>query len=179
MAINGRRKGAKAERVASKVISRWTKKEFSKTPASGGLGWKKANVAGDVVCTTEGHYCPFCFEIKSYGRIDFSHLIHPTVRNIEILDFWKQAKRDADKVGKIPILMMRYNGLPKEFYFLAIPTPFEARIIGLDRLLLNNSIKVKRGGIKITIFPSTEFFKLPYKEIRKIAKTFLNESKRK
>lgn len=173
--INGRRKGAKAERVAAKVIEKWTGKGFSKTPASGGLGWKKANVAGDIVCTTEGHYCPFCFEVKSYAKIDFSHLLNPKIKEPEIITYWKQASRDAKKVNKIPMLMMRYNGLPKSFYFVAIPMEFSTRLVNEPNLAL----ACKFDKTMISIVPSTEFFQMPYKEVRKIAKIYIHESKRK
>lgn len=174
---NSRRKGAKAERVASKVISKWTGKGFSKTPASGGLNWKKSFVAGDVVCTTEGHFCPFCFEVKSYSKIDFSHLINPKIKDPEILDFWAQAKRDAEKVNKIPMLMMRYNGLPKEFYFVVldmvaftiITTSFPLEI-GVTSLKYNSNQKQS-----LIIIPSTDFFTLPYKGVRLIAKKLIRK----
>lgn len=177
MAINGRRKGSKAERIASKVISKWSGKGFSKTPASGGLNWKKANVAGDIVCTTEGHYCPFVFEVKSYAKIDFSHLIHPTVKNVDILSYWTQAERDAIKVKKIPMLMMRYNGLPSDFFFvvlsyvdyklITITCPMDK---GAKTLRYNSNQKQT-----LIVIPSTEIFKLPYKEVRKIAKTIIKK----
>lgn len=115
--MNSRRKGAKNEREVAKALKDWTGKEFAKTPASGGLQWKTANSKGDVVCTTEGHYFPFCVEAKFHVKIDFSHLLTPGIKNVEILDFWKQCVRDAKKCKKVPMLLMRYNLLPKGFGF--------------------------------------------------------------
>lgn len=179
MAINSRKKGAKNEREIAKTLELWSGKKFAKTPASGGLNWKTSNVAGDVVCTTEGHYFPFCIEGKSYVKIDFSHLLTPGIKNIEILDFWYQAKKDADKVNKIPILMMRYNGLPKAFWYLVIETDFiiHCSIQGAIRNNLSPAIlfadETKKLGL--TMVKSTDFFKLPYKEIKLNAKKFIKK----
>lgn len=180
MAVNGRNKGAKAERVASKLISKWTGKGFSKTPASGGLGWKKANVAGDIVCTTEGHYCPFCFEVKSYKKIDFSELLNPKIKNIDITKYWQQCLRDSEKVNKIPMLMMRQNGLSKDFYFVAISLKFYIHI----KDLLPKGITILKyiansKSNKLVIFRSNELFNSNYLQIKKSAKKFINESTRK
>lgn len=175
MAINGRRKGNKAERVAAKLISDWTGHKFERTPSSGGLQWKASHAKGDITATDE-HRCPFCFEVKSYAKIDFSHLINPKIKNPDILQYWSQASRDAGKVNKIPMLMMRYNGLPKSFYFIVLERRFWKKV----RVELGSfNYLIFSGMNQLVILPSTEFFKVNYKFIRKIAKTYLNESKRK
>lgn len=181
MAINGRRKGAKAERLLAHRLGEWTGKEFSKTPASGGLRWNNANVAGDIVCTTEGHYCPFCFEVKSYSKIDFSHLLlsnttlhgslSTIVKNVDILDFWNQAKRDARRAGKIPILMMRYNGLPKGFYYVVLGKSFMSVCTIKPRAILN--FISEKNNLWITT--SEELFRTDYRTLRKIAKIHLKK----
>lgn len=182
MAINGRNKGSKAERIAAKVIEKWTNKKFSKTPASGGLGWKKSNVAGDIVCTTEGHFFPFTIEVKFYKKIDFSHLITPGIKNIDILEYWEQAKRDATRVNKIPMLLMRYNGLPKEFFYVVLETQFLDKLPEIEIMLHTKNAMAyfsKEKNLSLTILRSDEFFKTNYKPIKKIAKTIINESKGK
>jgi hypothetical protein len=182
MAINSRTKGAKAERVAAKVIEKWTGKKFAKTPASGGLGWKKANVAGDIVCTTEGVFFPFCVEIKSYSKIDFSHLLTPGIKNIEILDFWAQCSRDAEKAGKIPLLMMRYNGLPKEFFYVVTTQGFAKEIHPILALGHPGMVSLRyhnyKTNVALMIMRSDEFFRSDYKPIKKIAKTIIRGRKK-
>ena len=174
--MNSRRKGAKNEREIAKVLETWTGKKFAKTPASGGLQWKSAMAKGDVVCTTEGHYFPFCIEGKSYAKIDFNHLLLP--QESDILTWWKQARRDAEKCNKVPMLLMRYNGLPKGFWFLVLETEFYSKLSMFDR---NAHIRTslfawkKDINLKFVILKSTEFFKLDYVKAKKIAKAYAKE----
>lgn len=181
MAINSRRKGAKAEREAAKVLKQWTGKTFAKTPASGGLNWKKSNVAGDVVCTKEGHYFPFCVEVKAHAKIDFAHLLQPGIKNVDILDFWNQANRDALKANKEPMVMMRYNGLPKQFYFVII-SQSTAKTLHEKHFSGNRLTTLRyhdyQNNLSLMIFKSTEFFTLPYKEVRKTVKQWQREKRR-
>lgn len=172
MPINSRSKGARNERNLAKAFEEWTGRKFSKTPASGGLNWRTTNVAGDIVCTKEGHYFPFCIEGKSYAKIDFSHLLNPKIKNCDILIFWKQAKRDAARVGKIPILMMRYNDLPKNYWFIVIGNSFFDEIKGY----YNPEWPIMRFHSitrDLVIMNSPDFFKMPYKEIKLLAKKYI------
>jgi hypothetical protein len=176
MLMNSRRKGAKNERVIAKVLAKWTGKEFAKTPASGGLQWKAAMSKGDVVCTTEGHYFPFCIEGKFYVKIDFNHLLLP--QDSDIMAWWKQCRRDAEKCNKVPMLLMRYNGMPSEFWFLVLETEFYTRLNMFDR---NAHIRTslfawkKDLNLKFVILKSTEFFNLDYIKVKKIARTYAKE----
>ena len=136
---------------------------------------------GDVVCTTEGHYFPFCIEGKFHVKIDFSHLLTPGIKNVDILDFWRQCERDAKACKKVPMLLMRYNGLPKEFWFLVLDTNFLHRVRQEDMLTFRSCIDRemnywdKQRNIKLTILLSTEFFKLPYKAVKLIARAYAKE----
>ena len=179
--MNSRSKGNRNERVAAKLVSEWTGRKFERTPSSGGLQWKASFSKGDIVCTKEGHFFPFCLEVKAHREIDFSHLLNPKIKNVKIMEFWAQCRRDAKKCGKVPMLLMRYNGLPSEFFFLALPTSFEAKIIGFPRLDLPYFLryKSKYNSDNITIFRSPDFFQLPYKDIKQLAKTYLNGQKEK
>jgi hypothetical protein len=181
MPINSRRKGKKAERVIAGVLSKWTGRKFASTPASGGLNWQKANVAGDVVCTHEGHYFPFAVEVKNYTKIDFSHLITPGIKNVEILDFWAQCERDAKKCNKIPMLLMRYNGLPKEFYYLVLDVNYWTAFRQENMFTVLGAVKTtltfwdKNKDLKLIIMPSSEFFKISYKTLKKFTKAYIHE----
>lgn len=181
MGINSRSKGAKNERIIAKAFEEWTNKKFAKTPASGGLNWKTQNVAGDIVCCTEGHYFPFVIEGKSYDKIDFSHLLTPGIKNIDIIDFWNQAKRDAVKVNKIPMLLMRYNGLPKSFWFIVMEEDFYIQLPLFAKAFCKVTLKYldMEGNYKLRIVRSNEFFKTIYKEIKLNAKTYIKKTKAK
>lgn len=118
--INSKKKGAKGERMAIAFLKEWSGKEFERTPASGGLRWKKSdNIAGDIICTEPNYIFPCSIEVKNHRDIDFSKLLFfkPGKNQPKIWEFWHQACLDAVRAKKIPLLMVRYNGLPKNFFF--------------------------------------------------------------
>lgn len=178
MGANPYKKGSKNERLGAGEVDIWTNKKFARVPRSGGLGWKTQNSVGDIVCVTEGHYCPFTFECKAYEELDFSHLLRPDIKNCDIVDFWIQAKTDAEKVNKVPILMMRYNNLPKKprpFFFLGIPYSFYTKVKGyLPKGHVQMRVTIK--GELVMILDSREFFASNYKTVRKIAKGYVTKN---
>jgi Holliday junction resolvase len=176
--INSRTKGNKNERDLAKLFKAWTGKDFARTPSSGGLQWKSSNSKGDIVCTTEGHYFPFCIEAKNYKEINFEHLLIPNIKNIRILEFWAQAKRDADKANKIPILTMRYNGMPKDFHFIVMETPILKKLFYPSITPFRNKIELKVKGLNLSIIQSTEFFSTDYKKVKALAKQHLGYGKK-
>lgn len=175
--INSRSKGNKNERDLAKLFKAWTKKEFARTPSSGGLQWKNSNSKGDIVCTTEGHYFPFCIEAKNYKEINFEHLLY--IQKPKILEFWAQAKRDAEKANKIPLLFMRYNGMPKDFHFVAMETGFYYKAYVPSVTPINPLIHYHNGKLSLTIMPSPEFFKFSYKKVKLLAKEYIGYGKKK
>lgn len=169
MAINSRSKGCKNERKLAKLFETWTKRKFSRTPSSGGLNWKASNVKGDIVCTEEGVVFPFCIEAKAHKEIDFSHLLNPAIKNVKIDEFWKQCKGDAEKAFKIPILFMRYNGMPADFFFVALETRTFIKLFASlpEGYPMEFIILPKR---QLTIIPSPWLFDQNYKEVKLQAK---------
>jgi hypothetical protein len=166
MGINGRSKGNRGELIAAKVVGAWTNKKFARVPSSGGLQWKNSNAKGDIVCTEEGHYFPFCMEIKNYKDINFEHLLY--IPQPKILEFWDQCERDAKIAKKCPMLWMRYDRLPKEFFFIVIPqyiyyTHFNPYMDKDDNIL----IWANKG---LVLFTTNSLSKVPYKKIRKLIK---------
>ena len=120
MAKNSKNKGSRFERVVAKFWQDWTGYTFSRTPGSG--GWAKAKDSfGDLVCTDSRHSrrFPFSIECKSYQDIRFEHLLLGN-KSCKILSFWEQATYDAKRANKIPILIMKYNNMPKEEAFFLI-----------------------------------------------------------
>lgn len=175
MAINSRNKGNKGERVAAKVLADWTGKTFTRVPSSGGLGWHTSNSTGDIICSTEGHYFPFSIEVKLRDQLNFDHLLY--LDKPEILKFWDQSLRDAERVNKCPIVMMRYDRLPKDFFFILLPTK-------AYRNFLHTHLKGK--GCRTIHIPTfgitmitTEALKhIPYNKIRKPIKSYFKDGKR-
>ncbi len=178
MAINGRSKGNKNERVVAELFKVWTKRPFSRTPSSGGLQWKSTHTKGDIVCTKEGHYFPFCVEVKAHSEIDFSQLLLP-VEGCKIMEFWGQCVRDAKLAKKQPLLFMRYNRMPSNFFFVGISMDTWKVIDPLNRLSAITKyikVEVKPWGLpQLILLPSTQFFNLNYKLLKKALKKRKNE----
>lgn len=120
MKTNSKNKGSRFERTIAKWFEEWTGYKFSRTPGSG--GWAKAKDAfGDLVCTDEKHgrRFPFSIECKNYKDIKFEHLLLGN-KACKIKSFWDQAVHDANRCNKIPMLIMKYNGMAKNEGFLIV-----------------------------------------------------------
>lgn len=166
--INSRRKGARNENKIAKLFEIWTNKKFAKTPASGGLNWKHTMVAGDIVCTTEGHYFPFCIEAKTYQDINFIHLLDTKKKGVKVKEFWEQCLTDSKKANKVPLLLMRYNGMAKDLHYVMMTHEFYTNHFGY-KLKTYVVIKIKDYP-KLILTPSNEFFQSNYKQIKKTLK---------
>jgi hypothetical protein len=93
--------------------------EFTSVPSSGGLRWKKTeNITGDVVCTHKDHHFPFSVEVKFHRSLDLEKMIRNNVKCTVRDEFWKQCLQDSQRNKRIPMLLMRYNGLPRNFFYV-------------------------------------------------------------
>lgn len=170
--INSRAKGSRNERKLAKQLEEWTGREFSRTPSSGGLHWKNSQTSGDIVCTTEGHLFPFSIEAKFHREINFEHLLY--LDQPLILDFWEQCLKDANEaqLKKIPLLFMRYNGMPSDLNFVAMPWRMYDLIWGI---LPKGHRNLRYSGSEpneyIVLIRSTSLFKASYKDMRTILKS--------
>ena len=108
--INSKRKGNRNEIVAAKWLEKWTGQEFARTPSSGGLRWgQDASFAcGDVVCKNEKFDFIFAVETKHLKAVEFKP--HLSKRS-KIYTIFQKAYRDAERAGKLPLLMLRTNGM--------------------------------------------------------------------
>ena len=159
MRKNSRNKGSRFERTIAKAWESWTGYKFSRTPGSG--GWAKAKDAmGDLVCTDEKHSrrFPFSIECKNYQDIKFEHILLG-LKSCKIISFWEQATKDAKRAGKIPILIMRYNSMPKSEAFFIV----EAGEI--DSFLMENCSELSRMEIKT---PKVHLAVYMFKEIQRL-----------
>lgn len=166
--MNQKKKGNKAERDACKIWNTWSKGryEYTRVPSSGGLRWHRTNdTSGDITSGTEGHKLQFCIEVKSHADINFSQLLRTDLKNVKILEFWKQCTDDAKRCGKIPFLMCRYNGLPKGKFFIVM-TIFDMNKLGMNTSLIPHVMSVNG----LNIFMSDYLYNFNYREIHKEAK---------
>lgn len=169
--INSRSKGKRGEKKAREVLTEWTGLEFAGVPASGGLRWKKAeNISGDIVCTDALHRFDFSIEVKNYADINFEHLLMPDVQS-EILGFWKQCKDDAARGKKLPLLMMRYDGMKSNLFFVVIKEiHFKIFLLHLDTSF---PYFIYKGKVFMNSFM---LFKSSYKKIKKLTHKIVMKS---
>jgi len=108
--INSKKKGEIGERQACKLFTAWTGKRFNRVPASGGLNWKEDNrISGDIVAPLTFDF-PFTVEVKNYNKLGLSSESVEDLNVIKIMKFWSQSMKDAAKVSKIPLLVVKDNG---------------------------------------------------------------------
>jgi len=118
--INSKVKGNRNELAVTKVLTAWTNEEWVRIPGSGNIRWQnRMNVCGDLICTNNNFDFPFSVEtkhVKSFGLA--SELPGELRKNSVIYTFFEQCKRDAEASGKIPFLIVRQNGMPKDQYYI-------------------------------------------------------------
>lgn len=172
MAVNSKKKGNRFERYISKFFKDWTGYEFSRTPQSGGLRWKKAdNISSDIVCTDPKHSTrfPFSVECKFHHEIKFEHLIMGN-KGCKISEFWNQVNSDAKRSHKLPLLIMRYNGMPSNEAFVCLDIRLD-----IPKDLIGDYMLVKHGNSTILIFMLTALKKLDYRTLYKQARKLVKD----
>ena len=175
MSTNSKNKGNRFERTIAKFSQDWTGYKFSRTPGSG--GWAKAKDSfGDLVCTDEklSRRFPFSIECKSYQDIRFEHLLLGN-KSCKILSFWEQATYDAKRANKIPILIMKYNNMPKEEAFFLIESNISNIIFETQEQLLKkpNMVLNINKDIHLSVYMLSDIKNLSYQGIYKLAKKVL------
>lgn len=186
--VNSKQKGGRFERAVCKFFTDWTGYEFNRVPASGGLRWKNAeNITSDVSCTDSKHSRKFCFSIecKSYAELKFEHILLEK-KSCKILKFWEQAREDAGRAGKLPMLIMKYNGMPKGEAFVMVSSQTYLLCIKPQEKLMDRSIMAFHLNPKQSISDSNAFYvillsdlkKLNYKEVHKAALTLKKNLKK-
>ena len=163
MAINSKAKGSRGERHLAKCLETWANMEFARVPSSGGLHWKgRPDTSGDITCITKEGKFPFSVECKSYCEINFQHLLY--LEKCDIYKFWDQCKGDAVQHKLNPLLFMRYNGLPRDFYFVAISNRLYTILEQIDNQI-GDHLHVSFGKYNFYIITSTDLFHTNYNKI--------------
>lgn len=181
MAVNSKSKGGRFERAISKWFTNWTGYEFNRVPASGGLRWKNAeNITSDVACTDSKHSRKFHFSIecKSYKELNFEHVLLEK-KSCKILKFWEQARDDAKRADKFPLLIMKYNGMPKGEAFVIVGYNIYVNCIQPFRKLMSKAQmgfhldpknQVGDGNV-FYCFLLSDLKEIPYKEFNKLVQS--------
>jgi len=174
MSVNSKKKGNRNERALCKKFEEWTGYEFTRTPSSGGLRWKrKDDTVGDIVCIDERHGYRFKFviEAKWYADIEFNDLINGNTQ-IDILDWWDQVIGDAKRASKIPMVFMRQNGMKKDMYFVIMDMDFYMYVFS-EFSKNYGELQFKNKIYDLMIINSEDLWKADYSIIHKLAKQYL------
>lgn len=91
--INSKVKGTTNEQKLARCLTDWSGILFSRTPNSGGLGYRLQNAACDI----QANSFPYGIETKHYKVITQN----------QIKKFWEKAKTEHDN----PLLFIRTNGM--------------------------------------------------------------------
>lgn len=76
---------------------------FERMPLSGSISYLK----GDIWTPNDTASWPYCIECKHYKDIQWNNLL--TSKTTDLLQFWRQAEREAEVMNKKPLLIFRWN----------------------------------------------------------------------
>ena len=108
--LNSKNKGNTFQRkVAGLLNERFRTTEFCPTPGSGAFATthnlpEYLKIHGDLITPKDFIFCLECK--KGYNKENLGSLFNP---NSVFWEFWKQAKRDADKAKKHPMLVIQQD----------------------------------------------------------------------
>jgi Holliday junction resolvase len=112
--VNGRQKGARAEREVAGLLAGWWGKiergcEFVRVPSSGGWATPKLRgdfrVSGDLATTAKKF--PWVVEVKHREQWTWERLL--AGKPSPVWSWWKQAERQAAEMKLDPMLWFRRN----------------------------------------------------------------------
>ena len=171
--INGRSKGAGFENDICKLLTVWWGDEFHRTPASGGLHWKKVDsVGGDVIC--EDKAFPLSTECKKQEEWNFDQIVMGTG---DVYLYWAQCINDAEEHGKTPWLVFSKNLKPK--FFMMYKQDLDALLTKVGEwhmdLIIVNRQSPKNFGAPVVIGYLDQFLNTITRE--HVLKTFSIKSK--
>ncbi len=125
--VDSREKGARAETVVRDELRTLTGHKWERVPGSGALD-EKHGLKGDLYIPQKDNV--YAVEVKHYAEDHFNSGLF-TDKNPQLIEWWKQAKRQATQVGKKPLLLFKhdrskifaaYEDMPSGDYRLAFIT---------------------------------------------------------
>ena len=158
--MNSKAKGSRFERAIGKWLTEWTGFKFERNRAGSGSWHTNNDSVSDITCTDErhAHRCKISIECKSYKDIKLEHVLLGN-KGCDIERFWSQAKGDALRAKRKPILIMRYNSMPKNEFFMVVDSDLAEAfqlIVFIGSLISYSLICLKANGSGlIRLFLST------------------------
>tara|TARA_Y100001963_G_scaffold65907_1_gene91826 strand:- start:29237 stop:29683 length:447 start_codon:yes stop_codon:yes gene_type:complete len=96
-------KGTAYEAKIKRYLNSHLDIEFERMPLSGAIEYLK----GDLWTPHDTAAWPYCIECKHYKDIQWNNLL--TAKTTDLLQFWRQAEREAEVMKKKPLLIFRWN----------------------------------------------------------------------
>lgn len=128
--INSKVKGSQNERACAKSLEAWTGYHFVRVPASGGLRWRDSqNVSADLICDEPGVDFIYSLETKHLKSITIKRTLSSSSA---IFTIWNQVISDAVRSVKIPMALLRSNGMDKGEYYLILDVALGGRLMALN-----------------------------------------------
>lgn len=103
--VDPRAKGARTETTVRDLLRKITGLNWERVPGSGALD-PKHQLKGDLY--VPGRTNLYAVEVKGYAE-DHINSTLLTGKNPQLLDFWKQAVRQGQQVGKKPLLIFKFD----------------------------------------------------------------------
>lgn len=105
MVIDVRQKGATAETTVRDILRKLTGLKWERIPASGALD-PKHGLKGDLYVVGQSNR--YCVEVKHYADSHINHLLI-SGKKPQIVEWIVQAKRQAEQVDKLWLLIFKHN----------------------------------------------------------------------
>ena len=103
MANKSKIKGSAYEAKIKRYLNSHFDIEFERMPLSGSIEY----LTGDIWTPHVTAAWPYCIECKHYKDIQWNNLL--TAKTTDLLNFWRQAVREAEVMRKEPLLIFRWN----------------------------------------------------------------------
>lgn len=127
--VNPKDKGARAETVIRDKLRELTGLKWERTPGSGALD-PKHMLKGDLYIPNERNI--FCVECKHYAEDHLTSKIL-TSKQPQLLEWWDQTTRQAEQMGRKPLLIFKFDRSKLFVAFTDIPCSDISCMLILDK----------------------------------------------
>lgn len=177
LAINSKAKGNTNERVCAKSLEEWVGVKFVRVPQSGGLRRQDTDkTVGDIIPDTLDKAFKFRFSVET-KHLKTIH-VTPILRcSSHIFKIWNQAMSDAIRSHKLPMALIRSNGMDKGEYYFILAASLGGTLMSMQVPILFRGNNETHSIIGF-IFSDVKKY-LPYKKFAKVVEqsNFVAKSK--
>lgn len=131
--VDPRQKGARGETQVKDKLRELTGLKWERTPGSGALD-PKHKLKGDLYIPDSSN--AYCVEVKNYEEDHISSKLL-TSSNPQLLEWWTQAERQAEQVGRKPLLIFKFNRSKMFVAYNDVPSTNLKTILILDKIFVS------------------------------------------